>query len=498
MEYLLLPEQMKNVEQITINEYGMDSLVLMERAALGCVNILHKEGFSLKKVLVVCGVGNNGADGLAIARLLSEHDEKMTICAIGNEEKATKEWKVQKEILERMGHTICHEIPEDHYTTIIDALFGTSQNRDMEDVFVAAIQKMMRLRTSCEADEKVVLSVDMPSGIHPGTGRVLREAVHADVTVTFSYKKLGQILFPGTEYCGKLICTQIGIPSKALREVPQISILLDEEIHLPERPAYSNKGTFGKVLLIAGSDRVCGAAVLSALAAFKSGCGMVKVMTSNENRDTMIRLLPEAMISVYTMNTYNVDSLKKDLEWCDCVGIGPGIGTDALAEKLVHDTMMYANVPIVLDADALTILSSQTSLLASSEQEIVITPHVGEMSRLCGLEAHEITSHLIETTCDFARSFGVTCVCKDARTVIADENGHVIINTTGNSGMATAGSGDVLTGIICALIAGGMKPLNACSLGCAIHGKAGDQASFHMPEAEMLSRDIIKYLEPLR
>lgn len=488
MEYIVTPEEMKRADEITIQEYGIKSSVLMERAALQTMEVLKQEAFDLSKVLVVCGIGNNGGDGLALSRLLIEEGKTPEIVLIGNEEKATKEVREQLEILKALEIEISKELKDYTYTTIVDCLFGISLNRDLEGTYLEIVQRVNRMDVR-------LLSVDMPSGIHALTGKIMQDAIKADVTVTMQYKKVGQVLYPGADYCGKLVVRNIGILPKGFNhQEPKIKAFLKEEIALPKRNRNSHKGTFGKVLIIAGSEGMCGAAMLSTLSAFRTGCGMVRIMTVYENQESLQTMIPEAMLSLYDKNSFDENLCREAMEWCDCIAIGSGLSTSVVAEKIVRYVFQNATGPIVADADALNIISKEMNLLSECEEEVILTPHIGEMARLAGVSAADIKNHIIESTSDFARSYGVTCVCKDARTVIADENGNIVINLNGNSGMATAGSGDVLTGIISALVAGGLRNLEAASLACAIHAKAGDDGIKVLSEPELMARDLIKYI----
>lgn len=493
MEKIVTPEEMSRADGATSRIFGVDSLVLMERAAASAYECLKKEAFCLNDVLVVCGTGNNGGDGAALARILFEHGIQSDVVLLGHREKCTPQCKKQLEILERYGIAILSAIPEGkRYTAIIDAIFGISLNRDVEGIYRDAVEVINGLRmTLLPAPE--ILSLDMPSGIHGGTGKVMGAAVKADVTISFAYRKLGQVLYPGASYCGRLHCANIGITDRSFEgNMPAVQAYEEKEICFPERKADGNKGTFGKVFLIAGSRNMCGAAVLAGKAAFRSGCGMVKIMTVEENRMILQESLPEAMLMTYTADGFDEKELLRSMEWCDCIGIGPGLSTGGCAPALVEFVLENASAPVVADADALNIIAMRPEFLSRCQAEVIITPHVGEFGRLTGLSADEVKTHFYETASDFARSFGVICVLKDARTIIVNEGGEAVINRTGNSGMATAGSGDVLAGMICSLAAQGLKPFRAASLGCALHGKAGERGSANRSLTELMAGDIIE------
>ena len=253
------------------------------------------------------------------------------------------------------------------------------------------------------------------------------------------------------------------------------------------------KGTFGKVLLIAGNEMTSGAALLSASSALHTGVGMVKVHTRKENRAILPVQLPEAMYCFYGKKEIKSEALAESLEWADVVGIGPGLGTNKQAEALLEFVLKYSKRPLVIDADGLNLLKSKLDLLEKYEYPVIMTPHLGEFSRLSGLSIKDWKQQPIELTNELAHRYNVTLVCKDARTVIADGGQNVYVNTTGNSGMATAGSGDVLTGILLGLLAQGYAPLDAAVMGVCVHGLAGDEAAKEKGKYAMVAGDLITY-----
>lgn len=490
---ILTPEAAALADKITQERYNIPSSVLMERAALSALNILERE-FDLGRVLIVCGTGNNGGDGLALARLLHEINVPLDIHIVGRLDKASEGFKNQYKTISNLGLTVIDTIHDlFKYTTVVDAIFGISLNRNIEGPYYDVINMINNAKLP-------VLSLDMPSGIHAGTGHIMNIAVKATITVSFGFKKIGQLLYPGAEYCGRLICTNIGFPQKVLSD-PELSDKIfafeyeEDSVCLPKRPDYSNKGTFGKLLLVAGSEEICGAAILCGLSAMRAGVGMIRIVTAEANRDTLLRVFPEAMVSTYIGDLLPEAVLQDALDWCDCIAIGPGIGQGDIAKKLVDFAITQNKVPVVADADALNIISGNMDSILSHEQDIIVTPHLGEMARMTGLSVMDIRDHLIDVASDFAKTYDLICVLKDARTVISDPKGCVFINTLGNSGMATAGSGDVLTGIIAALVCRRMKSMEAASLGVAVHGKSGDCAAIELSKDELLARDIIKYIE---
>ncbi|MCR5649812.1 MAG: NAD(P)H-hydrate dehydratase [Lachnospiraceae bacterium] len=488
MEYILTAEEKHLADEYTSNKMYVTSTALMERAALAVYDVIIERNLPLNKVCIACGPGNNGGDGLALARILAENGIIADIVIPGGREKMSETEETQYKAL----LALCPEIfvssmiREKEYSLLIDAVFGISLNRNPEGAYLDVIKAFNDLHEK----GAFTVSLDIPSGVNASTGRVMGTAVMADITVAFAFKSIGNVLYPGASFNNEVILKAIGITENSLKTIPRISALSDEDISLPERIRYSNKGTFGKVLLIAGSKKMSGAAVLSANAAFRSGCGMVRVYTPKENRGILQETVPEAIVSVYDEED-PLSEIKECFEWCDVVAIGPGLSFSDSAKALVKFVFENSPVPVVADADALNIASTDPGMLINESRDIIITPHVGEMSRLTGLSVNDITEHLLETAADFAESYNVICVLKDARTVIADPQGKACINLNGNSGMATAGSGDVLTGIIVSLLAQGLNPYEAACMGCALHGKAGDAASKRLGEAGVMARDII-------
>jgi len=492
MEYILTAEEMRLADEFTSQKLHVPSNVLMERAALSLYEAL-KERDILKKnmrILILAGPGNNGADGIALARILAEGGFEAELIFPKGRDSLNESGRNQLEALlaldpkaeERTGSLLKGE----EYDLVVDAIFGNALNRPLEGVYLEAVRSINDLHDK----GAFVCAVDIPTGINATDGHVCGMAVSADLTVTFAFKKLGNVLYPGAGFCGEVVVKNIGITRRSLVKKPSCFALEPEDITLPERIRYSNKGTYGKVLLIAGSENMAGAAVLGALSSLKSGCGMVRVYTNEKNRVILQETVPEAIVSTYD-ETAPEAGLEDCFNWCDVVAMGPGLSRSNAASAIVKYVLMHTDLPVVADADALNIIADEPDILTSSNSDVVITPHVGEMSRLTGISKRDIADHLPETATDFAKSYNVTCVLKDARTVIAGSDGRICINLNGNSGMATAGSGDVLTGIIASLLAQGMDAFSASFMGCAIHGKAGDRASEKLSEAPVIARDII-------
>lgn len=393
-----------------------------------------------------------------------------------------------------------------NYDIIIDAIFGVGLSRSVEGSYRDAIEWINQSKT-------FVCSVDIPSGVNTDTGEIMGCAVRADLTVTYGFRKMGQLLYPGTEYAGALVCRQMGIDERSfLGEEPfwYTHIGRDSAL-LPERRPDGNKGTFGKVLLIVGSSRIAGAAMMAAKSAFRIGTGMVKAVTAEENKEALQQYVPEAMLITYTEDILSgaddssekkkafMRELKEAESWADCILVGCGIGTGRQARELLRFAISESDLPLVIDADGLNLLAQDEKLrkavadCGGRGRTIIITPHPGEFARLYGCTVAEVKEHLTEYPRKLAERLRCIVVCKDARTVVAWHDGKQgYVNTTGNAGMATAGSGDVLAGMITGLVAQGMPGADAAVAGVYLHGMAGDLAAQCETEVSMTATDIIE------
>lgn len=504
MQYLLSAREMKQIDKNTIEVFGVPSLVLMERAALRVVEVIKKEQIDAAKTLVVCGTGNNGGDGMAVARMLYLEGNSVEVWLIGNPEKCSEETKKQYDILKAYEVPVVEQKEEfcaqgctqdsdleraqtqTAYTLMIDALFGIGLSRNVEGVHREAIEEMNRL-------EGTKIAIDIPSGIHADSGAVMGNCFYADHTVTFAYNKTGLWLYPGADAAGQIHIADIGITKESfLEKEPQMLMPQAEDLtRLPKRKADSNKGTYGKVLVIAGSEEMSGAAYFSAKAAYLSGCGLVKVFTHEKNRTMLTTRLPEAIPVTYDGKKNLKESLIAAVQWADVLVLGPGLGHSDTARQIVKLTIQTAAVPIVVDADALNLLSEELEILKGPHTDLIVTPHLGEMSRLVDMPIEYIKKNILMTAQDFSREYNVICVLKDARTITSIPYGKTYVNTSGNHGMATAGSGDVLTGIIAGFLAGGLTPEEAAVFGVYVHGLSGDAMVEKTGYYSLMAEDIL-------
>lgn len=487
MEYLLKSSQMKQMDDAVIHEIGIPSAVLMERAALAAVEVLEQR-FSLENVLIVCGSGNNGGDGFAIARLLHLKRKKVTILFAGKESSCTEETARQKKICEKYQIPICRNWEYGEYTSIVDALFGIGLSRSVEGHYRELIEQI-------NAHPAKVLAIDIPSGICADSAEVMGVAVRADVTVTFAYQKVGHVLYPGASYAGSVFQKDIGIvpDGTALHFSDCYTYDQSDLSHLPKRNAYSNKGSYGKALLIAGSRNMGGAAYFSGLAAYRVGTGLVQIFTEPCNRRILQQLLPEAILA--TEEWENVDHAKmtEKMEWASAIAVGPGLGISDEKRRMVCKVVKNAHKPLVIDADGLNLLAGQMEVLKEKGGPVIVTPHIMEMMRISGIPKEEILRDLIGTAKKIANTYGVICVLKDARTIVTDGR-EVYINRSGNHGMAVGGSGDVLTGIITGLLAQKMEPFEAAKIGVYLHGAAGDRAREEIGACAMMPSDLLNQI----
>lgn len=482
--------QMKAADQYTIQKLGVPSLELMEHAAQACVQVLEDEKVDLSHVCVVCGSGNNGGDGFAIARILQNNRYSVETFCVGNPEHYTEETQEQMYRLQECGGKITYGMPqEDSYSVVIDAVFGVGLSRKVEGRYRQMIEQMNRMRGT-------KFAVDIPSGLSATTGCILGCAFKADYTVTFQLKKIGLELSQGRTMAGRVIVPDIGISTDSICEDQEIVRTAGKDIYrkmLPDRPEDSNKGTYGRLLVIAGSKGMAGAAYLNAHAAYMTGAGLVRIYTSSDNREILQTLLPEAIITTY--EEYNKEELLSLLTWADSVCIGSGLGMSRLSEKILKTVIEYVKVPCLIDADGLNLLAENNNYLNQmAERRFVITPHMKEMSRLTGISVEELKADRIQILKDFSSRYRITCVLKDSRTLIASEEKGIRMNLTGNSAMAKAGSGDVLAGVISGWMVQGKEAEDAAELGTYIHGLSGDLAKFEKGVYSVMARDLIEYI----
>lgn len=475
MELYLPSDELRALEAFA-EAGGMSSLQMIKQAATVCYDYI-KAHYTPCRILILCGRGNNGADGLMLASLLSESytvtvyqptlGAPSTPCAI-----------FRKNAVEK-GVTFTVVAEPEKFDLIIDAFYGIGfrlpLSEDMKKLF-------------CRINESgiPVISVDIPSGVEADTGKCDADAIRADITLTFTRKKVGLVVYPGAEHAGQVMLLDAGIPvpegiSSAYTSLTDLSLY-------PKRQDNSHKGTYGTLCIFAGSVGMAGASYLSALAAYRTGVGLVKIVTPMENRIILQTMLPEAVLVCYDGEHPDLRAIEKSVRGCDALVAGPGIGQSEVSAQILAMLLSdFDGCKTVLDADALNLMAANGDELPKGA---VITPHPKEFSRLSGLSVRDITASQLNCAMEFAENHKVITLLKGARSVIADPKGNVRVNLTGNHGMATAGSGDVLSGIVGALLTLGLSSFDAASLGAYIHGKAGDKAAETIGKPSMMASDI--------
>ncbi len=486
MQYIVDTKQMKAIEKYNIEELGIPSLVLMEKAANHIYEaVLNRIGPN-DKVLIVCGNGNNGADGIATARMLYGKNVDVTIFLAMDDKKHTKEYDMQLDIVKKIGVKICNKIDNYDYDIIVDALFGIGLTRDIEGDLAAVVNSINDSRA-------YVISVDIPSGINGDNGKVCNVCVKADELITFGYSKLGLCLHPAKDYYKKITCADIGL----IDNTKKVFFMLEENdmMNIPLKPEYCNKGSFGKALIIAGSKDIYGALELAAKAAFNSGVSYLKVFTQTENGKLLKAKLPEAVINVYNeFDEVDASVLDELLEWSTHILIGPGISKNDAALKMLKQTLSKKDKTIVCDADALNLMAANKYVVEKCQSKLIFTPHILEGARMLGKTRDEVLMDIVSAARNISEEYNGVCVLKDAYTTISNTNGDVCLNYMGVAGMAKAGSGDVLAGIILGLTSIGMNEFDGAMYGDWIHKKAGLMAQKQKTQYSMTASTIIEHL----
>lgn len=492
-QYVLTAAQMKTADEETIESLGIAQDVLMERAALSVVAKIKE--YDSKRILCICGTGNNGGDALAVARILLMEGRKADVYLCGLPERFKEAVRKQYNIFCKVGGITVTDMNFAEYDMIVDGILGIGTERTVSDSYVKVIDAVNDAR---ELGSKVI-AVDIPTGIHTDTGKIMGKAVKADETVTFAYYKQGQLLYPGAEYCGNITVADIGISCQYVyseQELKGFTLNKTDSVTLPKRCEGGHKGSFGRVLVVAGSSAMYGACYLSALAALRMGVGLVDIYTHEINRVAVQTMLPEAILHTYG-DTVDKTELCKLADASDCVVIGPGLSVQDTSVDIVSAILECDNKTIVADADALNVIAIRKESLMPKcralKKRMIITPHPKELSGLSGKTIVELKADYAESVRNFADENHMIVVGKDAGTVVSDGI-SVYINQTGNDGMATAGSGDVLSGIIGALCARGEDGFAAAWKGVFLHGKAGDCALYSSNRNSLIAGDIANAL----
>lgn len=503
IDWVLTAEEMRDLDRRATEECGIPSILLMENAGRAVSDaatemVGQAEG---SFILVVAGPGNNGGDGFVAARHLDKRGACVRVFYFGDREAAKGDALTNIVIAEKMGLNIdcSSDLGElrrlaDHADLVIDALLGTGVKGEVRQPQADAIKAM-------NESESPVLSVDIPSGVNADTGAVGGCAVLADMTVTFAFPKVGLLTGAGISCTGDLIIADIGIPDTLTKDVglQRYTCLLDEWVaglDLPARQPNAHKGTFGHCAIVAGSVGMTGAATLAVAGALRIGTGLVTLLVPESLNDIMEAKVTEAMtipIPQGRSRAFGMASLDRVLEYVekwDSSVIGPGFGRDEDTVAFTLELFRRITKPAIVDADALYAVSTDVSVLKQCKAPLVITPHPGEMAALLGTSAAEVQSNRLETARAFANEHNVVVVLKGAGTVVAVPDGAAYINTTGTPGMATGGTGDVLSGMIGGLLAQGQSPREAACAAVYLHGRAGELAAEKLGEAAMIASDV--------
>lgn len=486
---LVTAKEMKALDVQAQTDYAMPGILLMDNAAQAVAEAVHEALTALEgeRVVIFCGGGNNGGDGLGAARWLQSYGVSVRAFVVGAALDAVQGDAAMElamftkaggrvEALSTEDDWVLAELAASKADVLVDALLGTGFHGELEGDVLRACELLNK-------SEKYILAVDVPTGVNADNGAVSENAVRADHTVTMALVKTGLLLYPGREYCGDIELADISMPVKLVEEYKSDKYRLTDEIVrelLPLRKANAHKGDAGRVVICAGSPGYTGAAALASDAAVKAGAGLVSLYTPLSSRDVLAIKLTEVMVHGLLERMPGIlgggaaSDVASSAEAADVLAIGPGLGTSESTQEAVRTILQKITTPVVIDADALTALAGHTEILAVMQAQKVLTPHPGEMARLTGLEIAEIEADRINIAKKYAEEWQAIVVLKGAPTVIGCPNGTVYVNSTGNSSLATGGSGDVLTGIIAGLAAQEISLQEAAICGVHLHGLAAE------------------------
>jgi len=500
-------EQMREMDRLTIQKYRVPSLALMERAGEGVARaIIERFARAAKKgVLVVAGKGNNGGDGFVVARLLKKKRMPCEVVLLARREELSADaahnlrafLKLKGKVVEvgaggsvPLGQRIAAN------GLLVDAILGTGVKSEVGGLYAEAITLM-------NSSGLPIVAVDLPSGLDTDRGTPLGVSIQAEMTVALGYPKLGEVIYPGLNYVGELAVADIGIDGRAVAEVAPKTALLDREMIqwlAPRRDPDTHKGSYGHLLVMAGSRGKTGAAILACRAAMRLGAGLVTLAAARSLNDIFAGALVEVMTEplddneAEEFNSLSDEAWRRLLERKNAFLFGPGIGVNDTTRSALRWLLRNLSLPWVIDADGITNLALEIDRLKNARTPPILTPHPGEMARLLGQESAAVNRDRVGTARAFAVEHRCHVVLKGARTVIATAEGEVFINPTGNPGMASGGMGDVLAGMVAALLGQGLSAQDAMKLGVYLHGFVGDQAAAAKGPIGLIASDIIKGL----
>ena len=472
-------EIMRKIDKYSIETLAIPGTILMENAALKVIKNIELDKYN--SFVVVCGKGNNGGDGFAIARHLVVLGKEVEVFLIGTKENMSVDCEINYNILKNMNVKITKigniedmnefrdAITETEVT--VDAIFGTGLTKNICDVYDLAINIM-------NENSAYIISVDVPSGFDCNDGRILGNCVRADKTISFQLYKKGFLNYGTDKYTGNIVIEDIGIPQFVIDKFHENEYIVDRDMvkkQIIKRDKYAHKGDYGKILVIAGSDGYTGAAYICTQGAVRSGAGLVSLYCP----DNITEILSNKLVEAMTVPFSNKAKLQELLLKSDVIAIGPGLGDNEQTLEILRYVIKNAQCPIVIDADGINVLKDNLDILKEKKSEIILTPHFGEMSRITGISIEEITQNRMEISKEFAKKYGVIVLLKGYNTIITDGD-KTIINSTGNSAMASGGMGDCLTGMVASFIGQGYKIMNASCMAAYIHGYCGEKLSKNM------------------
>ena len=494
--------EMRAIDAAASEIGAIPGIILMENAAIACVDELKSEfDLSSSSVAVFCGKGNNGGDGLAIARHLYDLGAEVCVFLVSGNEfrgdaKINYDIAVGMDIpMETITETDGLEYVIRSYDIVVDAILGTGISGTVRGMAYEAI-------TLINENAKYILSVDIPSGINSDSGEICGVCINADKTVTFAAYKLGMLMYPGADCTGKVCVASISIPQYIIdRENPDINVTDSAFVRglIPKRKSSSQKSDYGKLLIIAGSRGMSGAAYMAAEAALKSGTGLITLACCDSVNAALEAKTTEVMTYPLPDNDGHIAAeaaqlLRARLENADAVLIGPGLGRSADAAEVVSYVLRHSRVPVIVDADAINVVARDKSILSDCACDLLFTPHAMEMSRLIGLDISYIEENRVVVSREFAEEYGAALLLKGHHTIVTAPELTQYINITGNAGMASGGSGDVLAGIAAAIIARGASCAEAAAAAAYIHGTAGDLAADAYGQESMSAENILEML----
>ena len=497
------PAQMQQIDRRAIDGLGIPGLDLMESAGRSTYEMIveYYGAVANNRVMVVAGKGNNGGDGCVIARYLKENGAHVEIFLLSIKKDLKGDAEVNFKRAVEAGISVREVqdpadllIPDDTWL-IVDAIFGTGLSGEMRSPYAAIINKINETGIP-------VVAVDAPSGLNGATGEVASPTVKADLTVTFGLPKIGQVLYPGKSYCGFLEIVDIGFPEGLDEDIKTHLITrADARALMPPRKPDAHKGDYGKLFVLAGSTGLTGAATMSSLTALKAGAGLVILGCPTSLNPILEIKLTEVMTKplpdVKKRGCFalrGMGEIRQQVKWADAVALGPGIGTHHETAELIQRLTRQIEKPMVIDADGLNNLARHIESLKQHKAPLVISPHPGEFSRLSGEAMENIAKNRMALAGQFAAEFNLTIILKGAPSLIAEPGGNIYINYSGNEGMATAGSGDVLTGLIGSFLAQGVQATQAAILATYVHGLAGDIAAEAIGSRGMTAGDIMEFV----